>query len=98
MFRLFRSRNKKPQPVYNEQELIKRSKTDGYRRSKLLTDVLIYTISGLIILFSIALLYQYIVDVTFRNFILDQFKESIKGIIFFILSIGGVKLINTKNS
>ncbi len=81
---------KEPKQIYTDDGLEQLTQNDGYWRVKLLRDVITYVACGLIVLFAVAIIYEYIFDLAFRNFVIGEIKDSFEGIVFFVLSMIGI--------
>jgi len=93
---LFSRFRKLPKRIYTDKELKQLSDNDGYWRGKIIRDVAMYIVCVLFAALAIALMYQYIIDQSFRSFILEQIKQNFIAIIFFVLALLGIKVTSSK--
>lgn len=77
--------------LLSEEDLIQANNNDDYKRQKIIKDVLTYSVSFLIIIFTIAITIFFFIDEDFRKLVFNQFLNNIGSIVVAIAVLLGFR-------
>lgn len=83
--------------IYGEDELKTLAKNHRYFRNKRVSDIASLIVIVVLILFAVALVVQYVTDVSFRSFVVQQVENNFSALIVAVLFIAGIRYSSKGN-